>query len=117
MLGRNNDERDRTTDTEDLSHMDGTETSFATVGERNKKKRVAAGGVKLTPQKKLKNREQLLQYVGIMTNHLGSISKNMAESKTPPQTPDILTIEDVFEILKEHMRSRIEKYGTHQFCG
>ena len=70
VLGGSDDERDETTDTDDLKHMDDTGTSFATVGVRNKKRSVAAGGVKLTPQKKPNNNEELLQYVGTMTKHL-----------------------------------------------
>ena len=104
MLGGNDDEQDESTDTDDVKHMDDTETSFAIVGVRNKKRSVAAGGVKLTPQKKTKKNEELLQYVGTMTDHLGSISKTMAESKIPPQSRELLTKADVIEIVNENMR-------------
>ena len=104
VLGVNDSERDQRTDTNDCRHMDDAATPFATVGEHNKKKRVAACGVKFTPQKKPKKNGDLLQYVGTRTDHLGSISKPIAESKTSRTSQDLLRKADVIEIVNENMR-------------
>ena len=75
VLGGTDEDKENQSEFQGMHDTGGTESSSATVGDRDDKKRTAAGGTKTPTPKKARQNAELLDYVGTMTKHLGEMSK------------------------------------------
>ncbi len=78
VLGGTDEGKENQSEFQGMHDTGGTEASSATVGERDDKKRTAAGGTKTSTLKKARQNAELLEYVGTMTKYLWEMSKAMS---------------------------------------